>query len=84
MSRGLHRLSRRHWSPAAVQSPAPVVGEHHAVGVVGIAGYTQMAEIVQPMMPAALCRPPDYADRGSSWRREGVLAEDLVGIILGC
>ena len=48
---GLHRPPRGYRSSAAVQSPAPLVGEDHAVGIIGIAGDAQMAEVVEPVMP---------------------------------
>ena len=42
-----HRLARGHRPAAAVERVAPVIGEDDAVGIVGIAGDAQMAEVVQ-------------------------------------
>jgi hypothetical protein len=39
---GDHRLARRYRAPAVVEYPAPMVGEHDAVGIVGVTGDAQM------------------------------------------
>ena len=44
--RGLHRLARWHGVPTAVEPVTTMVGEHDAVGIVGVALYAQMAEMV--------------------------------------
>lgn len=44
--RSLHRPARWDGPPAAVEAVTPVVGEDDPVGIIGVAGYAQMAEVV--------------------------------------